>query len=124
MISTKIARGLIGILACSFLTFQATREIKASNIRNRADVRKAMTEYRQAHPRCEWDNCSDQIEVHHIKPISVYPELASDTNNMISLGAKRCHLVVGHGNNYGKYYIENIREICRLRIIAECTNAP
>ena len=87
------------------------------NVRNSPEVRKAMESYRKAHPVCEWDECSDEIEVHHIQPVSVRPDLAADTNNMISLGAKRCHLCVGHAGNYRLHYISNIKEICKLRKI-------
>lgn len=91
--------------------------LSPAQIRRLPDVRKALHQYRVANPRCEWDNCSNDIEVHHIKPVAIYPELASNTNNMISLGAKRCHLVIGHANNYALFYLENIKEICRLRVI-------
>lgn len=94
---------------------------KERSVRNTPEVRHAMKVYREAHPYCEWDNCSNAIEVHHIKPVAWFPELASDTNNMISL-AKQCHLILGHAHNYRKYYVENIKAICQSRIVI--TNGP
>ena len=34
-------------------------------------------------------------EIHHIKPVRVYPELELDESNLIAL-CDRCHFVLGH----------------------------
>ena len=70
-----------------------------------------MNVYAEAHPICEFDGKTVKTHVHHIIPISEAPELAADKSNMISLGAKRTHLAVGHANNY-KHHVENVRELC------------
>jgi hypothetical protein len=81
-------------------------------LRSTAEVKKAMEKYREANPRCEWDGCSTDCHVHHIIPVHVRPDLSGDINNMITLGASRCHLVVGHAGNWGNRHVENVRELC------------
>ena len=83
-----------------------------ADVRRQWAVRKAMGEYRKAHPVCEWDGITTPIEVHHIVPVAVDPDLAADPENFISLGARRNHLVVGHAGNFGKRYVQNVREVC------------
>lgn len=77
-------------------------------------VKKAMEQYREANPICEW--CGGwPVHVHHIEPVQVAPDQAGDVNNMISLCADRCHLVLGHANNWGRRYVPNVRQIAMLR---------
>ena len=76
-------------------------------------VRKVMKQYAKAYPVCEWTG-SRKIEVHHIRPIHVRPELAADPDNMIGLGARDVHRVVGHGGNF-QMWIPNVRELCQAR---------
>ena len=81
-------------------------------------TRKAMKEYAKAHPVCEWDGRTTPIEVHHIVPIAANPDLAADPKNMISLGARRNHLVIGHAGNW-KQSVRNVREICSGSVIVK-----
>jgi predicted nuclease of restriction endonuclease-like RecB superfamily len=71
-----------------------------------------MEAYRKLHPRCEWDGCSESVHVHHIVPVHVRPDLAAHPDNLITLGASRCHLVVGHAGNWRDRYVRNVRELC------------
>ena len=45
------------------------------------------------------------LQVHHIKPFHLYPELELDRNNLIVLcmGFNECHVRLGHGGNYKAY---------------------
>lgn len=75
--------------------------------------RKAMQSYRDSHPDCEFckrPGTRGSIEVHHKLPVSVAPELAADTANMVSL-CKKCHLAVGHLHDF-RDYNRNIVEVC------------
>jgi hypothetical protein len=38
--------------------------------------------------------------------------MAADPDNLITLGASRCHLVVGHAGNWRERYVRNVRELC------------
>jgi hypothetical protein len=71
-----------------------------------------MDEYRRKNPKCEWDGCSDSVHVHHIIPVHVRPDLAAHPDNLITLGASRCHLVIGHAGNWRERYVRNVRELC------------
>ncbi len=83
-----------------------------TRIRSTKQVKDAMQEYQQQHPKCEWDGCSGSVHVHHIIPVHIRPDLAANPDNMITLGASRCHLVIGHAGNWGTRYVRNVRELC------------
>ena len=40
------------------------------------------------------------LEVHHIKPVHLFPDLELDPNNLITLCADTCHLAFGHLFNF------------------------
>lgn len=73
------------------------------NVRSLPAVVRAMNKYRKEHPRCAW--CGRPgIEVHHIKPVHLYPELAAEPTNFISLNRKpACHHVIGHRGSWKEY---------------------
>jgi 5-methylcytosine-specific restriction protein A len=45
---------------------------------------------------------SKHLQVHHIKPFHLDPELELDPNNLITLcmDEPECHLLIGHGGNF------------------------
>jgi hypothetical protein len=81
-------------------------------IRSNRQVKDAMEAYRKLHQRCEWDGCSGSVHVHHIVPVHIRPDLAANPDNLITLGASRCHLVIGHAGSWGTRYVRNVRELC------------
>ena len=80
---------------------------------------KAMKNYRKKHPVCAWCGRDARVQIHHIHPVSVRPNLAADPNNMLTLCAKRCHLCVGHNGDYGGRYVLNLVEVCVIREVWE-----
>jgi len=50
----------------------------------------------KAHPACEACGGRDSLEVHHIQPFHIRPELELDQTNLITLCGADCHLVFGH----------------------------
>lgn len=48
--------------------------------------------------------CGDtkHLQVHHVKPFHLHPELELDEHNLIVLcmGAHECHLLLGHGDSF------------------------
>ena len=86
------------------------------NVRDLPAVVKAMNAHRKAHPKCAW--CGRVgIEVHHIRPVHLYPELAADPTNFISLTRKpACHHVIGHRGNWKNYNLFVVED-CTGRII-------
>lgn len=62
-------------------------------------------EYLKTHNSCAVCNGTKSLEVHHIKPFHVKPELELDPTNFITLceagtNGINCHLLVGHLGNF------------------------
>lgn len=63
-------------------------------------------------PNCMVCNRSEKLNVHHIKPFHIYPDLELDPSNLITLcesdkGGVNCHLHYGHLGNF-KSFNENV----------------
>jgi len=85
---------------------------------------KAMQAYRSGHTECAWCGRSKRLDVHHVIPVSVAPEMAASETNMIMLCRKpQCHLIAGHSDSYRDRYVENIRELCEARKVVRTTKA-
>lgn len=67
--------------------------------------------FRKSSPTCAACGCTTRIQVHHVKPFHMHPELELDPSNLISLcmGPNECHLKIGHGDNF-KDANPNVRE--------------
>jgi 5-methylcytosine-specific restriction endonuclease McrA len=52
--------------------------------------------------RCEACDTDKELQVHHIKPFHLHPELELDPTNFITL-CDHCHLVLGHLRDYKLY---------------------
>jgi hypothetical protein len=83
------------------------------NIRSTSAVRKAMKTHAINNPRCAYCKRDKKIQVHHKLPVSFRPDLAAEPNNLISLCAKRCHLVIGHCG-WWKSYNRQVDEVCKV----------
>jgi hypothetical protein len=63
--------------------------------------------YKAAHPACEACGASGpkaDLDVHHILPVSLWPENELDPTNLITLCNKHhCHLMIGHLGDYDAY---------------------
>jgi 5-methylcytosine-specific restriction enzyme A len=61
--------------------------------------------FREKYPTCAACGGSKRLNVHHIQPFHIFPELELDTNNLISLcmGKLECHLRLGHLGNFKTY---------------------
>lgn len=51
-----------------------------------------------------------KLEVHHIKPVHLFPELELDMSNLVTLCADPCHLVFGHLMNFKSWNREIIKD--------------
>jgi hypothetical protein len=63
---------------------------------------------------CAWCGRTNDIEVHHIVPQHISPELAYDTNNMVCLcrtDGKGCHFYIGHHGVSWDYVFTNVMKI-------------
>lgn len=52
--------------------------------------------------KCKACDSDHDLEVHHVVPFGVMPELELDTSNLVTL-CKHCHLVFGHLRDYNTY---------------------
>jgi len=59
---------------------------------------------------CVCCNSKKQIEVHHILPRHIRPDLSTDMTNLIAL-CKGCHLRIGHLGSYFTYN-ETVKIVC------------
>jgi hypothetical protein len=86
-------------------------------VRRLRTVRKAMAAFREdpANDQCAWCGRKKRLEVHHIYPVSAYPWLAADPNNMMMLCRKpACHQIIGHNGDFGRRFVENVEDVCRM----------
>jgi len=79
-------------------------EIKKSHLRSPQwdEVRDAFV---KKYPTCAACGGTESLQVHHIKPFHLHPELELDEGNLISLcmGEHNCHLNIGHGDSFKCY---------------------
>lgn len=70
--------------------------------------------YLRLYPSCAVCGGTEKVEVHHIRPFHLHPELELDPGNFISLCEARafvnCHLFVGHLGNF-KSFNTGVREL-------------
>ena len=82
-------------------------------------MRKKMKAYALKVGECEFKGCRSRDrfkpQVHHIKRVEDFPELAEEESNFICL-CKRHHFGVGHPCSYHKA-VDNVREICEGTVI-------
>lgn len=67
---------------------------------------------RAAVPACEVCGSIVRLQVHHVEPFHLHPELELDPNNLVVLcmDKNECHLLLGHGGSF-RAYNPNIREV-------------
>jgi len=83
-----------------------------TNARASAGVARAMHSFAKANLNCAWCGRTMGLQVHHIHPVSVAPEKASDPANMVMLCGSKCHITVGHLGNYADSFVSNVVEVC------------
>lgn len=69
-----------------------------------------------AHPECVACGARTALNVHHLLPFHLYPELELETSNLVTLcecPAHNCHLIWGHLLNWSAY-----NQFCRDDAIA------
>ena len=67
-----------------------------------AKWRATRKKFLRTHPRCAVCSLTRELEVHHIKPVRLYPELELDLNNLVTL-CRRHHFNIGHLENWKSY---------------------
>lgn len=69
---------------------------------------KIRKEHLKDNPNCAVCGGTKKCEVHHKKPVHLFPNLELDNNNLITLCESKkdginCHLFVGHLGSYSSY---------------------
>jgi 5-methylcytosine-specific restriction protein A len=76
-----------------------------------AGVRKA---HLDKSPTCALCGGTKKIEVHHIRPFHLHPELELDPSNLISLceGSNfvNCHLLFGHLGSFKSFNVDVVKD--------------
>jgi hypothetical protein len=100
----------------------ADSRLQRAEVRQEPEVRRAMAAHREREQFCAWCGNASRLNVHHIWPIWMRPDLAAEPRNLITL-CDDCHFVLGHARNW-KRAVTNIRQICNLQLVAGSTEAP
>lgn len=68
-------------------------------------------------PFCEVCGSHINLQVHHIKPFHLYPELELDPSNLITLcmDTNECHLKIGHGGNWRNYFPDIVKYVKQIK---------
>jgi hypothetical protein len=78
-------------------------------------------------PTCRWCGGSLHLEVHHIAPFHLHPELELDPGNLITLcesPAIDCHLVIGHFDDWHTFNPHVRRDCERSEFIDDIPSPP
>jgi hypothetical protein len=77
-------------------------------------ITKAKQAYIKTHPECAICGATKGLEVHHVLPQHLYPDLACDFNNFITLHDgitnNGCHYFFGHFGDFKNKWNLNIRQ--------------
>ena len=73
--------------------------------------RNVRAEHLKKEPECQACGRASNLEVHHIIPVHVNPDLELDESNLITLDHD-CHLLFGHLMNW-KSYNKDVINDCR-----------
>ena len=70
------------------------------------DWRRTRKEHLTSHPTCQACGGAKGLEVHHLYPFHLFPDLELSPKNLMTLctkpryGIKNCHLLYGHLGNF------------------------
>lgn len=70
-------------------------------------------------PSCRACDGKENLQVHHIKPFHLFPELELNPSNLITLCEhpdKECHLILGHKGNFKNYNATVLEDVKKYRI--------
>lgn len=88
----------------------AAKVLPVNTFRKMSSVKR---QYVKEFCECAICGAQDNLEVHHVKPVHLYPELACDPSNFITLcdaNNNSCHKWFGHFGNFTSKYNPFIRE--------------
>lgn len=86
--------------------------LKTFGVKRASDWHEIRDAFIKLHPWCSACGATDHLEVHHIRPVHLFPSLEKDPGNFIVLCEKPghdCHFTWGHMHNWGLFNL-NVRE--------------
>lgn len=106
----RIVAGIVGGLVLGLAAFQAGSEPE-EHARS-PHWPKVRAEHLKRCPTCAACGGKDNLQVHHVQPFHLHPDLELDDANLITLCEKPghcCHFVFGHNYNW-KTWNPHVRE--------------
>lgn len=78
----------------------------------------------KSHPSCAACGGTKHLQVHHIRPFHLYPQLELEGSNLLTLcmGKFECHLRLGHGDDFQCYNPNVDRHV--LLVLASPVSRP
>ncbi|WP_233343621.1 HNH endonuclease [Burkholderia cepacia] len=72
----------------------------------------------ELHPACAMCGGTEKLDVHHIRPFHLHPELELEPSNLITLceaghGGANCHLLFGHLGNFRSFNVDVAADAAR-----------
>lgn len=109
---------MIHLLSTDFWTYGASRSPR---------WRKVRAQHLKNNPRCIACGHKKNLEVHHIKPFHLFPELELEPSNLITLGAKcpsgNHHYLFGHCHDWHSYN-PDVRETAAQMLLNIISRRP
>lgn len=97
---------------------EAARDDVVGSAARSPQWRKLREKFLDANPACAACGVESGLEVHHLLPFHLFPEMELDPGNLMTL-CGRCHLLIGHGLDWRCYNPTAVRDARRvLRLIA------
>ena len=106
------AEGLDTLLKRAPVEFREGVKLDKARSGHWAALRK---EHLKKEPCCQWCGGTYKLQVHHIRPFHLHPELELDPDNLITLcqvPETDHHLDIGHNGNFVTGYNLNVRRDC------------
>lgn len=91
-------------------------EIKKSHMRS-PKWNHVRDEHLESHNECAACGSKWKLQVHHIRPFHLHPELELDPQNLITLCMSEewdCHLSLGHGGSFHSYNPHVVEDVYRF----------
>lgn len=79
----------------------AVRSPKWTNVRK---------QHLKDNPHCAACGRDKRLEVHHVKPVHLFPALELDPSNLLTLCADPCHILFGHLMNFKSWNKEVVQD--------------
>lgn len=101
-----------------FFRVAQSRKREAEKERSRSPKwQEVREEHLKAESACRACGTTKELQVHHIKPFSMHPELELDPLNLITLCMDKyeCHLLIGHGGSFDFCNENVVRDVEEVR---------